>query len=171
MRLCTRKPCLRQRWSNSIVMGVQEDPPDSWPVVKCKSKSKKKSVVLQVNRAVSCKEDPVFEATSKLNEKKVSLCCFDQVPQGTKMPLFQVPSWTFLLVSTTLQRVTHSTRIRTCSSNVVWRKTLSWPISSSLWSACYVFVTDHLQVLLLVRLTQSLTAILVRSMGWTPLPL
>ena len=125
---------------NSIVAGVPEDPQDSWTVVESKSKSKKKkkSGVLQVNKAVFCKKDPVFEATSKLKEKKGSLCCFDQVPQGTKMPLFQVPSSSVVDVfPTTLRRVTHSTRIRTCSSNVVWKKTLSLPIRSSLWSACY----------------------------------
>ena len=67
--------------------------------MKCKSKNKKKSDVLQVNKAVSSKKDPVFEATSKLNGKKgrregllPSLCCFDHVPQGTKMHLFQVLS-------------------------------------------------------------------------------
>ena len=38
------------------------------------------------------KRDAVFEATNKLKEKKDSLSCFGQVPQGTKMPLFQVPS-------------------------------------------------------------------------------
>ena len=38
------------------------------------------------------KKEAVFEATNKLKEKKESLSCFGQVPQGTKMPLFQVPS-------------------------------------------------------------------------------
>ena len=38
------------------------------------------------------KKEAVFEATDKLKEKKDSLSCFGQVPQGTKMPLFQVPS-------------------------------------------------------------------------------
>ena len=64
-------------------MGVQEVSQDSWTVVKNKKKSKKES---------HFKKDAVFEATSKLNEKEVSLSCFGQVPQGTKMPLFQVPS-------------------------------------------------------------------------------
>ena len=36
-------------------------------------------------------------------------------------------------MSTTLRSVTHSTRIRACSSKVVWRMTLSLPIRSSLW--------------------------------------
>ena len=52
-------------------------------MVKNKKKSKKEC---------HFKKDAVFEATSKLNEKEVSLSCFGQVPQGTKMPLFQVPS-------------------------------------------------------------------------------
>ena len=38
------------------------------------------------------KKEAVFEATDKLKEKKESLSCFGQAPQGTKMPLFQVPS-------------------------------------------------------------------------------
>ena len=64
-------------------MGVQEVPQDSWTMVKNKKKSRKESHL---------KKDAVFEATSKLNEKEVSLSCFGQVPQGTKMLLFQVPS-------------------------------------------------------------------------------
>ena len=52
-------------------------------MVENKKKNKKKS---------HFKKGHVFEATSKLNEKKVSLDCFGQVPQGTKMPLFQVPT-------------------------------------------------------------------------------
>ena len=64
-------------------MGVEEVSQDSWTVVENKKKNKKKSLV---------KKGPVFEATSKLEEKKVSLDCFGQVPQGTKMPFFQVPS-------------------------------------------------------------------------------
>ena len=83
LRLCNRTPCLRERWGNSFDLGVQEVSQDSWTVVENEKKSKKKS---------HFKKDPVFEATSKLNEKKVSLSCFGQVPQGTKMPLFQVPS-------------------------------------------------------------------------------
>ena len=77
--------------------GVQEDVEDSWTVVTRKNKNK--NAVFQVNKAASSKKDPVFEATSKLNEKKgrtegqsTSLCCFDQVLQGTKVHLFQVPS-------------------------------------------------------------------------------
>ena len=46
----------------------------------------------KVKRKVILRKMLFFEATSKLNEKKVSLSCFGQVPQGTKMPLFQVPS-------------------------------------------------------------------------------
>ena len=65
------------------------------------------------------------------------------------MPLFLVPSSSvvdvFPGVNDLAKGVTHSTRIRTCSSNVVW-KTLSLPIRSSLWSACYAFVTEYLQV-------------------------
>ena len=83
LRLCNRTPCLRERWGNSFDLGVQEVSQDSWTVVENKKKNKKKS---------HFKKGPVFEATSKLNEKKVSLDCFGQVPQGTKMPLFQVPS-------------------------------------------------------------------------------
>ena len=47
---------------------------------------------MSTSKAVSSEKDAVFEATSKLKEKKISLSCFDQVPQGTNMPLFQVPS-------------------------------------------------------------------------------
>ena len=93
--VCTRKPCLQATvGGNSIVMGVQEA---STRLLECggeqkqKQKEKKKSDVLQVNKAVSSKKDPVFEATSKTTEKKGSLCCFDHVPQGTKMPFFSGP--------------------------------------------------------------------------------
>ena len=83
LRLCVRTACLRERWGNSFDPGVQEDSQDSWTVVTNKKKSLKIPLF---------KKDAVFEATNKLKEKKDSLCCFGQVPQGTKMPLFQVPS-------------------------------------------------------------------------------
>ena len=51
-----------------IVTGVQEDEEDPWTLVT--RKKKKKNDVLQVNKAVSSKKDPGFEATSKLHEKK-----------------------------------------------------------------------------------------------------
>ena len=68
-------------------------------LVKRMNRNSKKSDVLQVNKAVSSKKDPVFEAKNKLHEKKgrregqsPSLCCFRLVHQGTKVPLLQVPS-------------------------------------------------------------------------------
>ena len=97
-------------------MGVQEDPQDSWTVVENNKKSKKKSDVLQVSKAVSSQKDAVFEATSKLKEKKGSLSCFDRSPRAQRCSFFRSflrLLWTFFLVSTTRRSVTHSTRIRT----------------------------------------------------------